>query len=341
MGESLSGTVSEDRAGVLKAMMLPISAVVATRHRPHALARTLSSLAHQSAQPAEVIIVDASEGDSTAQVCAAPPPGLASELRYVRARCPGAAAQRNEGVELARHDAILFHDDDIAFRPECVARLWTALQSDPGLGGVNAMIENQRYHPPGRASRLLFRLLHGKPEASYAGRIIGPACNLLPEDRPDLPEVQPMEWLNTTCTLYRRQALPTPVFPPRFVGASTLEDAALSLIVRKRWRLANARTARIFHEHLGGDHKRDPAVLAEMELINREYLMAELLGRRRPSDYLKLVLLQVFQIVTGLRSALAWRQLPAVLRGKVRGAVMIWNQRRRERCRAVLIEGSV
>lgn len=340
MGEPLSRTVSEDRVGVLKATRLPVSAVVATRHRPHALARTLSSLAQQSAQPAEVIIVDASEEDSTAQVCAAPPTGLASELRYVRAGCPGAAAQRNEGVALARHEAILFHDDDIEFRPDCIARLWAALQSDPGLGGVNAMIENQRYHPPGRASRVLFRLLNGKPEASYAGRMIGPAYNLLPEDRPDLPEVQPMEWLNTTCTLYRRQALPNPVFPTRFVGASTLEDAALSLIVRRHWRLANARTARIFHEHLGGDHKRDPAVLAEMELVNREYLMAELLGRRLPSDYAKLALLQIFQIMTSLRSTLAWRQLPSVLRGKFRGALVIWDKRRRERCRTVLAESS-
>jgi glycosyltransferase involved in cell wall biosynthesis len=321
------------------ATLLPISAIVATRHRPHALARTLSSLALQSAQPAEVIVVDASEDDRTARVCAAPPTGLASELRYIRACCPGAAAQRNEGVDLARYDAILFHDDDIEFRPNCVARLWAALESDPGLGGVNAMIENQRYHPPGRASRYLFCLLNGKSEESYAGRIIGPAFNLLPEDRPDLPEVQPMEWLNTTCTLYRREALPTPVFPPIFIGASTLEDAALSLIVRQRWRLANARTARIFHEHLGGDHKRDPAILAEMELVNREYLMAELLGRRRPVDYAKLALLQVFQIVTGLRSALAWRQLPAVLRGKLRGVLVIWNQRRRKRSRAVLVEG--
>ena len=313
----------------MTAQVLPISAVVATRHRPHALRRTLTSLAAQSAQPAEVIIVDASTGDETAQVCAAPPAGLLSELRWVRANTAGAAAQRNQGVELAQYEVIWFHDDDVEFRADCVARLWSALAADPGLGGVNAMIENQRYHPPGRISRCLFRLLHGRAEESYAGKMIGPACNLLPEDRPDLPEVQPMEWLNTTCTMYRRAALPAPVFPPLFVGASTLEDAALSLMVRRQWRLANARTARIFHDHLGGDHKRNAAELAEMELVNREYLMAELLGRQRASDYAKLALLQLFNIAAGLQSWWAWRQLPAVLRGKLRGAWIIWQRRRR------------
>lgn len=313
----------------MTAQLLPISAVVATRNRPHALRRTLASLAEQSAQPAEMIVVDASTGDETQQVCAVPPAGLTSELRWVRAELAGAAAQRNQGVDLARHDVIWFHDDDVEFRVECVARLWSALTADPGLGGVNAMIENQRYHPPGRISRCLFRLLHGRPEASYAGKMIGPACNLLPEDRSDLPEVQPMEWLNTTCTMYRRAALPTPVFPPLFVGASTLEDAALALVVRRQWRLANARTARIFHDHLGGDHKRDAAALAQMELVNREYLMAELLDRRRASDYAKLALLQLFNVVAGLRSWWAWRQLPAVLLGKLRGAWVIWQRRRR------------
>src|SRR5207249_600049 len=113
------------------------------------------------------------------------------------------------------------------FQPECVISLWKALQSDSRLGGVNAMIVNQQYHSPGFVSRTVFRVLHGRAERTYAGRVIGPAVNLLPEDRDDLPEVVPTEWLNTGCTLYRREALPEPPFDLLFTGYSMMEDLTL------------------------------------------------------------------------------------------------------------------
>ena len=110
------------------------------------------------------------------------------------------------------------------------------------------MIVNQKYHPPGVISRAVFTLLNGHRALNFAGRVLGPAVNLLPEDRDDLPEVVPVEWLNTTCTLYRREVLPSPPFDAVFRGYSMMEDLTLSLRVGKGWRLANARTARIFHD---------------------------------------------------------------------------------------------
>src|SRR4029077_19457523 len=108
---------------------------------------------------------------------------------------------------------------------------------------------------PGRVSRLVFRLMGERREASYAGKGLGPAGNLLPENRDDLPEMVPVQWLNTTCTMYRREALPEPPFPTNFTGYSLMEDLALSLQVGKSWRLMNARTARVFHDSQPGDHK--------------------------------------------------------------------------------------
>src|SRR5207237_3425365 len=128
----------------------------------------------------------------------------------------GAAPQRNEGFGLSTQSVVGFFDDDILLEPHCLERLWVALQSDSGLGGVNAMITNQQYRSPGYASRLMFRLMAGQRETSYAGRVLGPAINLLPEDRQDLPEVVTAQWLNTTCTLYRREALPNPPFEEFF-----------------------------------------------------------------------------------------------------------------------------
>jgi glycosyltransferase involved in cell wall biosynthesis len=301
----------------MSAEALPISVVIATRNRASVLRRTLRSLASQSAQPAELVIIDASDDQSTRFVCREESiPGLDSVISWLPAEIPGAASQRNQGVRACSQPVIGFFDDDILFENLCVARLWSALQSGPQLGAVNAMISNQRYHAPGRMSRLLFRMMAGQSESSYAGRVLGPAVNLLPEDRDDLPEVVAVEWLNTTCTLYRREALPNPPFPAYFAGYSLMEDLALSLIVGKCWTLANARTARIYHDSQPGTHKTDPAVLAEMQLRNRHYVMTKVLGRNSVSDYLKLIGFDLFSLASMLRERSTRSTIGATLRGR-------------------------
>lgn len=300
--------------------LLPISALVPTRNRSIPLTRMLNSLAQHSVQPIEMIVVDASTNEETQKLCQTSILGLATKIFYHRAIELGAAAQRNQAMGYASQNTIWLLDDDIIFEPDCLARLWAALQSDSHLGGVNAMITNQRYLPPGQVSRLLFPFLHGRPEASYAGKCIGPAFNLLPEDDPDLPEVVAVEWLNTTCTIYRREALPQPLFPPIFIGYSLMEDVTLSLVIGKTWKLANARTARIFHDSQPGDHKSNVTVLAKMELVNRHYVMTCIMGRNRPEDYFKLTILELFWIAALLVSVSGWLSLPAFILGKL-GAI--------------------
>lgn len=304
-------------------LLLPISALVPTRHRAIAFERTLFSLAQQASQPCEMIVVDGSTDDATERLCRQPIPRLQTTIRYYRASEIGAATQRNQAMRQATQDFIWLIDDDILFEPDCLFRLWTALQSLPAIGGVNAMITNQRYLPPGRISRTLFQFLHGHTENSYAGKCIGPALNLLPEDRDDLPEIVPVEWLNTTCTLYRREALPQPLFPGNFVGYSLMEDVTLSLTVGKAWQLANARTARIFHDSQPGDHKNHAGVLAKMELVNRHFVMTQILERRQLQDYWKLTVLQLFELAALLQTGQGWRSLPIVLQGKLAGLAEI------------------
>ena len=296
------------------------SAVIPTCRRAQVLARTLESLLQQGLLPAELIVVDASADDDTRQVVeafACKTSGM-TNVRWMKAETPGAAAQRNQGVAAATQPVIWFFDDDILFEPDCVARLWAALHSAPDLGGVNAMITNQRYQTPGKISRRMFRLMAGEDCSSYAGRILGPAVNLLPEDREDLPEIVPVEWLNTTCTLYRREMLPIPPFPAHFTGYSMMEDVTLSLLVGRKARLANARTARIFHDSQPGSHKSSPCDLAEMELTNRHYVMTRVLERRSGLDYMRLFGWELFQMTSGLLQSAGRRDFPARLLGKAR-----------------------
>jgi glycosyltransferase involved in cell wall biosynthesis len=278
--------------------ILPFSAVVPTLDRASVFERTLRSLAAQCALPAELIVVDGSAGEETRAVAEQWNADIApaAKLIWIRATELGAATQRNQGLAFATQPLIWFFDDDILFEPECVMRLWQAIEVDPGLGGVNAMITNQRYLPPGRISRTMFALINGRNEPTFAGRLLGPAINLLPEDRDDLPEVVPTEWLNTTCTIYRREALPDPPFDSIFTGYSMMEDVALSARVGRHWRLANARTARIFHDSQPGVHKSRRAELARMEIVNRHFIMTDVMDRSGAADYALFLLWQLFQL---------------------------------------------
>lgn len=302
--------------------LIPVTAVIATRNRPQSLQRTLESLANQTTQPTELVVVDGSDTNATEELCRLLP-GLSGNVTYERARVVGAAIQRNQAMAKATQPIIWFVDDDVLFEPDCIGKLYAALQHDACLGGVNAMITNQRYQPPGAVSRALYAILDGRRRTSYAGRCLGPCLNLLPEDREDLPEVVPVEWLNTTCTMYRREALPDPPFDLFFQGYSRGEDTALSLRVGKTWKLANVRTARIFHDSQPGDFKRDEAAMAEMELVNRHYIMTQILGRRGLADYCRLALLQGYFLLTAAASPSTRRRLPAFLWGKLRGSIKV------------------
>ncbi len=295
-----------------------ISAVIATADRARPLSAALDSLARQDLHPDEIVVVDASVDETTKRICEQGVPGLLSPIRWVAAETRGAASQRNQGVKIAAHPLIWFFDDDVLFERECMRRLWTALLDDPKLGGGNAMIVNQTYKRPGTASRAIFTVLHGQREKTFAGKVIGPAVNLLPEDDEELPATVPVEWLNTTCTMYRREALPDPPFDSFFEGYSLMEDLALSLTVAKRgWKLANVRGARIIHNSQPGAHKDDTVKRSAMELRNRLFVMEEVLGQTEAADYLGLLLWESFGLVSGIASRDGARHFVPSLIGKI------------------------
>jgi glycosyltransferase involved in cell wall biosynthesis len=299
-------------------MILPVSAVIPTRNREGVLSRTLTSLVAQSDLPGELVIIDASENDHD---------GLfrrkleshGIKFIYKQAKDRGAAAQRMEGIALSSQPYLLLMDDDILFEQDCLRRIWNGFSIDERVGAVNAMITNQKYTPPGMVTRTMYRVLSGETRSTYAGRLIGPGWNILPEDHDQLPEYVQCEWLNTTCTLYRREALPHPVFDQQFKGYSLMEDVALSVIIGRNWKLLNARMARIYHDSQPGDHKADLRELSEMEIVNRYHIMTAVLGRTGLSNKVKFAVFELFQVFTGLAGHRSLRLLFKDVRGKLAG----------------------
>jgi glycosyltransferase involved in cell wall biosynthesis len=302
---------------VNSAKLLSLTAIVPTANRAAVLRKTLESMAKQNCQPETILVVDASVDNGTEQLCAASLEGLVSRIQYLKAEQKGAAVQRSQALALVNTPAVFFFDDDVVFEPACVERLWNCLQSGDQVGGVNALVTNQHYHDPGKLTKFMYRLMNGKNLLSYAGKCIGPAWNLLPADKQELPEYNEVEWLYTTCTMYRVSALPTPLFSNRFQGYSMLEDLALSLTVAKKYKLFNVRNARIFHDSQPGDHKSNKRALAKMELLNRHYIMTRILNRTRFSDYCKLLIFELFGIVVVLTNISGWKNLLPATVGKI------------------------
>lgn len=304
---------------------LPVSAIIATKDRCQALREMFESLNEQSVWPAELILCDGSGNTETQVMCQQLEKQMKTKLIYHKASRLGAAKQRAEILPLAKHPYILFMDDDIEFDVDCLLKMWLAIQSNDCIGGVNAMVKNCQYTKPGKISEWLFAFLNSEKKSNYAGLCLGPAVNLLPADFDTLPEIVPVEWLNTTCVLYRREALPEPLFSDFFEGYSFAEDLSLSLHVGKKWQLVNARTARILHKNLPGEHKKSAVLMGRMELVNRHYVMTTILNRRSISDYFKLFLFEFYNLMGTLRTGAGWVNLFPKMWGKLLGVLEILN----------------
>ncbi len=116
--------------------------VVPTFNRSKSLRRTLRSLTVQRLVPAEVIVVDDHSTDDTPSVCESlMHASFPFTLRFIRQRRNlGPAAARNLGVAHARHDIILFTDDDCEPEPRWALELLAAYQASPCLAGVGGPI---------------------------------------------------------------------------------------------------------------------------------------------------------------------------------------------------------
>lgn len=301
-------------------MALPISAIIATRNRASLCSDLLKFISQQDQTLAEIIFCDASDDDSTRDV-------VGSSALYLRATQCGAAPQRNQAILVASQPFILIMDDDITLEPRCFSSLWSVMQSIPTAGGVTATIVNEAYTAPGRWTKALLKWFDGGRErATYAGACVGPGYTFWPADDRNQSEAVPVEWLGTGMALYRRELLPDPPFPNIFHGASLCEDLALSLTVAKAAQLFQASRARYIHLNAGGDHKSDIRKIASMNIVNRHYVMTQVMGKTSFTDYLQLAAMIAFGMLAPLKRG-QWGVFATQLVGCAQGCAKVISSR--------------
>jgi GT2 family glycosyltransferase len=299
-----------------------ISVIIATAFREATLLRTLEALARQTRRPDEVVVVDGATAPGVGSAVTGKASALGLKIIYKRAGQPSAAAQRNLGVELASGSILLFLDDDAYPEPDCVEKILAVFATDsPGaIGGVGTLLSNQHSHPPSPRARRWFEFLAGEKRESYSGTVIGPAVNILPQATED-GRIVPVEWLNSTCTAYRRKAFLAERFGERFVGYSFMEDVDLSVRIARHWKLVVHTGAQAYHDSQPSRFKR-PYARARMMLENRYYVMTTTLRRTTLKDHLKFLVAVAMGKLFGMRGIRRPRDLAdwlLALCGTIRG----------------------
>lgn len=115
-----------------------VSVVLATYRRPERLRRTLQTIAVQTYDDIEVLVVDnAPSSPGAAEIVAA----LADpRFRLIDESQPGASRARNAGLRAARGEVVAFTDDDVDADPDWVGNLVVPFFEDPEVGCVTGLI---------------------------------------------------------------------------------------------------------------------------------------------------------------------------------------------------------
>src|SRR5690349_3490688 len=112
-----------------------VTVCICTRNRGASIVATLRSLDASSYTDFDVVIVDQSTGDETAQAIRAATDGDA-RFSYLRSTSVGLAAARNLALAQARGPIIAFTDDDCEVSPQWLAALVDIFQQNADVGAV-------------------------------------------------------------------------------------------------------------------------------------------------------------------------------------------------------------
>ena len=100
----------------------PVTVVVPAWRARATIGRSLASIAAQSVQPAEVIVIDDGSDDGTATAANVALKALDLSGRVIEAQHGGAGTARNRGLDEAAHPLVAFLDADDEWLPEKIER---------------------------------------------------------------------------------------------------------------------------------------------------------------------------------------------------------------------------
>jgi len=235
-----------------------VSAVIPTLRRKEHLRNLLHSLANQTLQVSEVIIVDQSPTpDDEQQLMACLPSRV--ELRYLHnPNLNGLPAARNYGAQFTHSSILLFLDDDITCEKDFVFWLLEGFK-DPSVGGVGGRwLELNEPSPPQwlQVFATLFFVgdFRQHQSADWRTQMRGQIVSHV------LPGV----------AAYRREVWSVTRFDERLVGPALGEDIDFSYRAGKKWKLL-IETRACFVHHRAAATYRDLHLMTMRTLVFFHY----------------------------------------------------------------------
>jgi glucosyl-dolichyl phosphate glucuronosyltransferase len=237
------------RSGVLPT----VSVVVPSKNRPREVARLLDSLRAQATLPLEVIVVD----QSTPRYDLVP----FAQLVHVHApHLSGLTAARNAGIDCSRGEIVLFFDDDVFIKSDCVKEVARTFGAHPDVVGAQCTIHNPWDDAPASLYDISTRIF----ERGF--------FNSRPKRRRDqlVPRL-----IDGLASAYRRSLFANERFDEHLPGYGLAEDWDFTKRAARHGRLAVIPGARVDHEHSAAN-RHDPSSYMRLRRTNILYLYDKL-----------------------------------------------------------------
>jgi GT2 family glycosyltransferase len=247
--------------------------VVPTYQRPDDVIGLLDALDQLPDPPGEVVFVDGSRDERTAEALAARRGTRRHrfDLAYVRSEA-GLTRQRNVGIDASTREFVFYLDDDCRPEPGFFREIRDVFGKDARgeVGAVCGSFTNTlRRHLPLRW-RLRFRL-GLMPRDADPGRYYPTATSVPREVLPAFRGTRDVDLVPGGATAYRRRVFDTHRFSLFFDGYAQGEDVDMSMRIGLSWKKLWSSEALVFHDHAPGGR---PAAFRKgrMEIRNRYFI---------------------------------------------------------------------
>jgi GT2 family glycosyltransferase len=191
---------------------------------------------------ATIVVVDASDGDETENLCREM--GRTSlDILYCRAKSPSSARQRNEGADICRElgvEVIHFFDDDTDVKPGYLDAIERRFRMDIRIDGVGGINESLKLPRKSFFTSMFFLNGHGRSRVLRSGRNIDGQTE-------DVKNVEDVDWLSGCAMSYRAKVFERHRFDDRLNGWSWGEDFDFGFRVSRTGHLVVEPEARCNH----------------------------------------------------------------------------------------------
>ena len=209
----------------------------------------LTSLRAQATMPAEVIVVDQSEPRYELD----PFPQL---VHFHEPALSGLTAARNYGIDHAQGEVVLFFDDDVVLRSDCVAAIADTFARRPDVVGAQCTIHNPEDDQPLSLYDVSTRIFeHGFFDQRPRRRGVDQVPRLI----------------DGLASAYRRTLFTRERFDEALPGYGLAEDWDFTKRAARHGALVIVPGARVDHEH-SPTNRHDPRAYMRMRRNNILYL---------------------------------------------------------------------